>query len=64
MQLKCPVCGSVPTQKSCSDFAIELYEKALDWPENGEEIPIDRYYARLGTVPKVGERLPYWRRYL
>lgn len=56
MIFKCPVCGSTPKQKPSSDFAIELYENAVDWPENGEQIPLDKkYYNRLGTVPQVGE---------
>lgn len=36
MVFKCPVCGKVSKQKPDSDFTIELYENALDWPKNGE----------------------------
>jgi hypothetical protein len=56
MVFKCPVCGKVSKQKPDSDFTIELYENALDWPKNGEQIPLDKYYDRLGTVPQVGEK--------
>lgn len=57
MMFKCPVCGKTPKQKHASDFAIELYENALEWPEDGEQIPLDKnYYNRLGTVPQVGEK--------
>lgn len=57
MMLKCPVCGKMPKQKHSTDFAIELYENALEWPEDGERIPIDKkYYDILGTAPHVGQK--------
>lgn len=57
MLFKCPVCGNLPKQKPVPDFEIELYENAVEWPENGEHIPLDKnYYERLGTAPQVGER--------
>lgn len=57
MILKCPVCGKQPEKKMMSDFVIELYENAVDWPKNGEQIPADnKYFDRLGTAPQVGER--------
>ena len=56
MIFKCPVCGSTSKQKPSADFAIELYENAVDWPENGEQIPLDKkHYNRLETIPRVGE---------
>ena len=57
MMFTCPVCGCEPKQKPISDFAIELYENAVDWPENDEEIPLDKqHFCRLESMPQVGEQ--------
>ena len=57
MIFKCHICGNEPKQKPLADFEIELYENAVDWPENGEYIPLDKkHYHRLETAPKIGER--------
>lgn len=57
MIFKCPVCDREPGQKPSLDFAIELYENAVDWPENGKQIPLDKkYYDRLQNMPQAGEK--------
>ena len=57
MIFKCHICGNEPKQNPLADFEIELYENAVDWPENGEYIPLDKkHYHRLETAPKIGER--------
>ena len=56
MVVKCPICGNVPKQKNELYFAVELYESALDWPKNGEQIPLDKFYDRLEEMPQVGEK--------
>ena len=50
------MCEAEPRQKPLSDFAIELYENAVDWPEDGNQIPEDKkHFYRLDKAPQVGE---------